>query len=195
MINLENDLENDDIVNAFRETRRLCVQISQLLLSAERLLKKHNWSNATNQNYGLNDLSWSVEKPTQWLPIYAFRFFKNTTNSKILAFVSVLMDDHFDKEYTLKESVVTAGFFEYNQDVKENWEYKYARYYGYLAAIPENNLRPDQQPFRFVNDKLPDAIKGDFVYGKIFAVRLSDMKDEKALETKVIKPLLNMLTN
>ena len=189
----QSSTQADPILNTFRETRRLCVQISQLLLSTEKLMMKYNWSNASNPNYAVNDLSWSVEKPKQWLPICAFRFFKNPKSPNKLAFISVLIDDHFDREYILDTSVVTAGVLEYDKEVKERWEYWYARYYGHLAAIKENNLTANGAPFLFKNEELAEPIKGKFVSGKIFAIPLDSIKDEKTLETQIIKPLLNML--
>ena len=157
---MNNDGEN--ILKLFRQARQVCEQVSLLLRTADEQMLKADWKSEGNNS--ISDISYSLLNPSQWIPIVAFRFYKHKHYPNLLSYVSALLCDHFYGEYTLKEPYVTAGFFNYGKtEVKDNWEYWYARFYGILSK--DHNLRADGQTFKFDKAMLPAEILGKFEKG------------------------------
>lgn len=153
-------------------------------------MAKADWKSEGNNS--ISDISYSLLNPSQWIPIIAFRFYKHKNYPGILSYVSVLLCDHLDRKYTIKEPLVTAGFFDYGTaEVKDNWEYWYARYFGYLSK--DHNLNADGQSFRFDKGMLSVDIQGKFENGMLFALPLVSIVNAKDIETQVVDRLLNLL--
>jgi hypothetical protein len=160
-----------------------------LLRTADEQMAKADWS--TESNYALSELSYSILNPTQWIPINAFRFYRHKDYPNRLAYVSALLDDHWDRGYTIKEPLVTAGFLDYGQakiSDDQNW---YARYYGHLSK--DHALKADGQPFGFDKAMLPTNLQGKFESGKVFAVPLVSITNANDVESQITGKLLNLL--
>ena len=184
---MSNDGEN--VLKLVRQMRRLCEQVAMLLRTADEQMAKADWS--TESNYALSELSYSILNPTQWIPINAFRFYRHKDYPNRLAYVSALLDDHWDRGYTIKEPLMTAGFLDYGQakiSDDENW---YARYYGHLSK--DHDLRADGQPFSFDKTMLPPDLQGKYESGKVFAVPLVSITNSDDVKSQITSKLLNLL--
>lgn len=184
-------MSNDgaNVLKLVKQVRQLCEQISLLLLTADKQMTKTGWN--TTSNYALADFSYSIHYPSWWIPIFAFRYYKHRDYSNRLAYVSVLLDDHPDGEYTIKEPLVAAGFFDYGKTEADSWENWYARYYGHLSR--KYNLQSDGQPFHFDAKMVPPNVLGKFQNGQVFAVPLVSITDEKDVKLQITDKLLKIL--
>ena len=114
-----------------------------------------------------------------------------------MAYVSLLLDDHFSGKYTIKEPLLTAGFFDYGTKPEEDWDYHYLRYFGYLSK--PHHLEPNGEIFQFKIEMLPPNIVGPitkekaFENGEVFALPLTSIKNAEDLKAKVTDRLLNRL--
>jgi hypothetical protein len=182
--------DGENILKLFKQMRQLCEQISLLLRTADEQMTKADWEN--QGNLALSDTSANILNPAQWIPIVMFRFYKHKDYPNRLACVSVLLDDHWEREYTLTEPVVTAGFFDYGKtSVNNDWEYWYARYFGHL--IKARGLKPDGQPFHFDKMMLSPDKQGKFEGGEIFALPLVSITNSNDVESQITSKLLNLL--
>jgi hypothetical protein len=185
---MSNDGEN--ILKLFKQIRQIFEQVSLLLRTVDEQMIKADWKSMGN--YALSDLSYSILEPASWIPIMVYRYYKHKESPNRLAYVSVLLDNHWDRKYTIKEPLLTAGFLDFEKD-EVFWENWYARFFGYLSEI--HDLRADGQPFQFENTKLPSDIQGKFRNGKVFAIPLISITNAKDVESKVTVKLLNLLRN
>lgn len=186
--------EGEIILKAVKQIRQLCEQISQLLSSADGQITKTGWNNESN--YAIAEISYSILNPEKWIPIMAFRYYKHKEHPNLLAFVSILLDDEWYREYSIKEPLVTAGFFDYGKsEAGENWDYPYLRCYGYLSK--KHDLKADGTSFHFKREMIPPAIQGRFEKlfesGEVFAVPLSWIKNPEDVESQITSKLLQLL--
>jgi hypothetical protein len=180
------------ILRLFKQMRQVCEQVSLLLRTADEQMIEADWK--SEGSTAIAELSYSISNPAEWIPIFVFRFYKHKESPNRLAYVSVLLNDHWYGEYTIKEPFVTAGFFDYGKDeVKNNWEYWYARCYGYLSEA--RNLKADGQPLQFDNTMLPTDVQGKFKSGMVFALPLASIANAEDVESQVTDKLLNLLRN
>lgn len=185
---MSNDGEN--ILKLVKQMRQLCEQISLLLRTSDEQMTKADWNSETNT--AIADSSSSLLNPAYWIPIVVFRFYKHKDYPNRLAYVSVLLDDHWDREYTIKEPLVTAGFFDYGRaNVSDDWEYRYARFYGKL--LKDRGLKADGQPFHFEKMMLPSDKQGNFEGGEVFALPLVSITNANDVESRITNKLLNLL--
>ena len=182
--------DGENILKLFRQARQVCEQVSLLLRTADEQMLKEGWKSEGNN--AISDISYSLLNPSQWIPIVAFRFYKHKNYSNRLSYISVLMCDHFDRRYTIEEPFVTAGFFDYGiAEVKDDWEYWYARYYGYLSK--DHSLRADGKTFRFDKKMLSTDVQGKFEKGIIFALPLTSILNARDVGLQVTDRLLGLL--
>ncbi|MHA1941414.1 MAG: hypothetical protein ACW97P_06780 [Candidatus Hodarchaeales archaeon] len=185
---MSNDGQN--ILELFQQARRICEQVALLLRSQEAQMEKKAWK--TDRSTGVSDLSYSIKYPTWWIPIVVFRLYKNENYPNKLAFASVLLDNHWDNEYSLTEPLVTAGFFDYgNEEVNGDWQYSFARIYGYLYK--NQNWEANGEPFSFDRAMLSSSHKGNFKNGKVFALPLVSIKNDKEIKSKITNKLLTLV--
>jgi hypothetical protein len=186
--------DGENILHLVKQMRRLCEEMSLLLRAADENMLAEGWG--TETKYALSQISYSIEKPNYWVPIMLYRYYKNENCPNRLAYICILLDDHWDRKYTLKEPLLTAGFFDYgSSQVGNNWDFWYFRYFGYLSK--DHNLRPDGQVFQFERGTVPASIQGRFEElfenGEVFAVPLTSIKNSEQIKTEVTDKLLNRL--
>jgi hypothetical protein len=180
----------ENILKSVKQMRQLCEQISLLLRTADEQMTKADWS--SEGNTAIADSSSSILNPTYWIPIAVFRFYRHKNHTNRLAYVSVLLDDHWERKYTIEEPLITAGFFDYGTaKVSDDYEYWYARCYGYLSK--DRNLKADGQPFRFDKMMLSLDHRGDFEGGEVFAVPLVSIANANDVESQITNKLLNLI--
>ena len=185
-------MNNDgaNIVELFQQTRKICEQIGLLLITQEAQMNEKNWK--TDRSTAVSDMSYSINNPSMWIPIVAFRFYQNEKCPNMLAFVSILLDNHWYDEYSITEPLITAGFFDYGEEkVNGDWEYRFARIYGYLSK--EYNVTPDSEPFSFNRSMLDSRYNWRFQNGKVFALPLVSIENDKDIKSKITNKLLKLV--
>jgi len=188
---VSNDGEN--MLKLVKQMKQLCEQVSLLLRTADEQMRKADWKE--EGNVAISDSSASIDNPERWIPIAVFRFYRNGKHPNHLAYVSILLDDHWEGEYTIKEPLVTAGFFDYGQEkvgnVWSNWQYWFARYYGYLSA-EYPNLMPDGQPFHFDPRTAQTGDWGEFKSAEVFALPLTSITNADDVASKITSKLISL---
>lgn len=182
--------EGKKILELFQQTRKVCQQFALLLSTAEAQMEKKDWEG--ERTNAISDMSKSVLYPSYWIPIAAFRLFNKTKCPNRLGFISILIDDHWDAKYVLKEPIITAGFFDYGKGkVNGDWEYSFTRIYGYLAE--KHNLKPDGEVFHFSRSMVSPSHKGNFKSGVVFALPLVSIENSEDIKLKITDKLLNLI--
>src|SRR3989304_9488048 len=130
--------ENGKKVLVFiKEIRRFSEELTLLLRTADSLMNKERWISATkNTTYASS--SNSLQDAKRWYPFDLFRFYHNSKNPFILAFVSIILeeDEWMDEspKTPITEPLVTAGYFVFNdkEDINISGEnYWWARWYEF----------------------------------------------------------------
>ena len=174
--------DGESILMMVEQVRKFCEEVSLLLRTIDDQMDSSDWNSFASAS--ISDSSLSIANPAQWIPICIFRFYVHKEYPKIhpghLAFVSVLLDDEWDRKYTIKEPLITAGYFDYGKaEVGDNYDYRYSRCYGYLYK--NNDLKQDGTPFKFDRKMLPPEVVGKpkqlFERGEVFAFPLTSMKN------------------
>ena len=183
--------DGKNILKSFKQTRKICEQVAMLLRTADEQMSKADWN--IESNFALSDLSYSILNPAGWIPIAAHRFYRHKNHPNRLAYVSALLDDHWDGAYTIAEPLITAGFLDSGQTEMSSTENWYARYYGHLSR--HHSLKADGQPFRFDRAMLPPNLQGKFENGTVFAVPLVSITSADDVVSLITGKLLNLLKN
>lgn len=183
--------DGKNVLKLVKQMRELCQQVSLLLRTADEQMMKADWNSVGNN--ALEGVSYSILNPSEWIPIMAFRFYKNKDHPHRLAYVSVLLDDHWDRKYTITEPLVTAGFFDHgNGELSDDdWDYWYSRVYGYLSK--DHDLKADGQPFEFNRTMLSTDKQGKIERGKVFALPLISIKNAEDVDSQVTTRLVTLL--
>lgn len=185
--------DGESILKLVQQMRQLCQQTALLLRTADEQMKKKGW---ISNNTALAEKSGNILSPENWIPIMAFQYYTNDKHPNRLVYVSVLLDNHWTEKYTIKEPLITAGFFDYGkEEAGENWEYTYFRYFGYLSKT--HDLKPDGQHFHFDTKMIPASLigkfKNTFETGAVFALPLTSIANASEVESKITNVLLDIL--
>lgn len=170
-----------------------------LLKTVDDPMGKSGWNHESN--YAIANISWSIENPDERVPIMAFRYYKHKDYPNRLSYISILLDDHWERKYTINEPLVTAGYFDYGKNkvgkVGENWNYRYLRFYGYLSK--DHDLKADGTPFQFEANMIPPAILGKFdkffTKGEVFAIPLTSVKTPNDVALQITDKIISLLKN
>jgi len=186
--------EGENIKNMMSETKRFFKQISLLLTTVDSQIKKEKWIAISNTSIG--EQSKHIDYPYWWLPTEAFRFYTNNAYPKTLGFVSILLDDDRRGYYEIKEPLVTGGYFDYAtlEKLKDDNDYLwYARYFGYL--FKDNSLTANGDFFTFFTKDIAVDLQGDFESGKVFAIPLTTISDEKTVKREITDRLVTLFSS
>jgi hypothetical protein len=190
-------VDGGNVLALVKQMRKFCAEIHLLLRSIDDKMAESEWN-----SYGpaVSDSSTSFASPERWIPICVFRFYAHKDYPKKypgrLAFVSVLIDDHWDRKYSIKEPLLTAGYYDFgNAEVGENYDYTYSRCFGYLSK--NQVVSTNGAVFDFNPKMLPSEVVGKpdtlFEKGQIFGVSLVSIKtSEDAVKfTEKLTALIN----
>jgi len=178
------------ILGLFGKVRDVFEQVSLLLQTADEQMLKADFKSESNT--AIDGFSYAIYNPRQWIPTTAFRFYRHMNYPKQLAFISVLLDSHVDRTYTIKEPYVTAGVLDFGDvDASLQGNYWYSRYFGFLLKGPQ--LNPDGKPISFENEKLEKTIQGEFKSGKIFAVPLVSITNPNEIKLQIVTKLIDLV--
>ena len=138
----------------------------------------------------IDGLSWSISNAAQWIPTYAFRFYRHKDFPKCIAFISVLLDDDIiEHEYSIKEPIVTAGFLYFNQtDVSLTGNYWLAKYFGYM--LNNRNIATDGTLFK--SDCYSEG-RINLNYAKVFAQPLTSIKNAIDVQDLIVTNLITVV--
>lgn len=184
--------EGQNIINLFRQARQVCEHVSLLLQTTDEQMKKAGWK--TTNSTSLSDFSYSLFNSRQWIPFVVFRFYFNQKCQNLVGCISVLLTDHFEERYAIKEPIVTAIRFDYQKGTKVEveYEYWYARYFGYLSQ--KRQLEANGEVIEFDNRKLEEDLQVNFEKGVMFAVPLVSLKNAQDIRSQVTDKLLSLLS-
>ena len=182
--------DGKNILRLVKQMRELCQQVSLLLRTADEQMTKAEWDSEGNN--AVAGISYSIMNPAEWIPIMIFRFYKNKDYPRRLAFVSVLLDDHWERKYTIKEPLVSAGFFDHadGELSDDDWDYWYSRVFGYLSK--DHNLKADGQPFQFNRTMLSADKQGKIKSGTVFALPLVLLTNADDVGSQVTVRLISL---
>jgi hypothetical protein len=185
--------DGENILKLVQQVRQLCQQTALLLRTADEQMKKKCW---ISNNTAFAEKSGSILYPEYWIPIMAFQYYSNDKHLNRLVYVSVLLDNDWTEKFTIKEPLITAGFFDYGtEEFNGNWDYKYFRYFGHLSRT--HDLKPDGQHFHFDRKMVPISLigkfKNTFETGVVFALPLTSITNASEVESKITNILLDLL--
>jgi len=191
--------DGKNMLNLFKELKEVNGKISLLLQDIEAHMKKEGWE--ADDSTVMSDTSASVYSPEKWFPCFLFRFYKNTKRKNILAYVSVLLDDDIYGHYNIvDEPLITAGYFEYDKskDIGEDWIYEYSKWFGYTE---NHKINGKIKPYKNWKDDFGKIFKLKYekVYEQIenwecFGLPLTSIANSQDIKTKIVTPLLNILS-
>lgn len=184
--------DGEKILKFVKEIRKLCHNMSLLLMTVDEQMGSKDWEKAGNT--AIADSSASVDIPERWFPETIFRFYKNTKYPNILVFVSILLDDiEYYAKYPeeIKEPLITAGYFDCGEGEKvEHWEYYYAKCYG----DTENRIDDGRIYQSKENWKEEWGETYNFQSYKCFGIPLISITNASDIESKIIKPLVELIS-
>ncbi len=176
--------EGGRILEAIRQMRRLHEDISLLLRTADAAMGENGWKNAKNDNTALYDMSWSVDRPRQWMPWEVFRFYRSDNLGTVLASIAVLLDDG---ENSLSEPLVTGAYFEFGDDLTA---VKYPNWIGGIYKATSGNTA-DGRFFKIPRQGLEKGWDLDFESAWCFAHPLVEVTSEEFLRNEIVEKLLS----
>lgn len=114
----------ETILKLMGEIRKICMQIAQLLGTADQLFEEHGWLTA-NSTTVTGGNSVSLNKPKEWVPEFYCRFYTNKKLPIVLLYIAVILDNRENNEnYAAKEKdefdepLLTSGYFVHpNKDI------------------------------------------------------------------------------
>lgn len=181
------------IAALMRSLRDLCDDIATLLGTADKMMAEAGWGPAQS-NTAIAGTSASVQWPRLWFPSEIFRFYVNARSPELLVYIAVLLDDLERKGAPVTEPLITAGMFDYGPGKPISaWQYWYSRWHLYMPGSA-NDGRPLTAPATLPAGA-SEKEKYPFTSVTTFGVALASIGDTQALRSKVIEPLMTLLTS
>ena len=184
--------DGEKILKFIKEIRRFSNDIALLLLTVDECMKNEGWIIATKTKLAYSDSSYSLDDADKWYPHYLFRFYRNQNYPSLLAFVSIILDDDYYKEFDeyLTEPIISAGFYDYGEseieEPSKNWWYWYAQIFGYYSKLEENGIiycTKDDWDYDFC----------DFQYFKCFGLPMTSISDGSKIESLIVNRLISLI--
>jgi hypothetical protein len=179
--------DGPNILAAIRQTRKLMVEISKLLLEADAILGAAGWEPRAGTT-ALSGGAVSINTPTNWIPYRAFRFYQHAEYSIVVPCVSVILEGYAPNE-KVTEPLVSGLVMEYDT-VEElpqgNMLYRIATWHLHV-----HDRRDDGTVFEIVprdlwnNESTAKSMRS-------FAIPLVSVESREHLERTVVAPLLKM---
>ena len=191
--------EGRQIIQSTRNFRRYLKDIALLLLCAEAILNSRGYKaygGNTKVAIDVRSIDSSANKSETWLPQDAFRFFIHKEKSNILVVISVILDDLY-KPDSFIQPIVSAAWFDCGKGntVGNNWGYVLSR-----AILCLQNFSLDGKMTEIPPDLIEDykrlynhSFSLEVVSSQALAVPLVDIRTERDIEEKIIKPLVESL--
>jgi hypothetical protein len=171
-----------DIVLAVREVRRLTEDIAKLLRTARDRFDNLGWKPRTTQSISV---STSLNYARTWIPQDAFLFLLNQSRPNHLVLLSVLFDS-VDNAATFLMPVVSVGYLQCAEAVKENWSPSWSRASEWVGPRHDGSFQ------RIPIEKM--SIGGNIIHGEIATIPLERIINADSMEQLLIQPLLGKMT-
>jgi len=175
--------DGKNIVGLMQQLRKLCEQISLLLMTADSLMSDRGWKAEAAQPFA--GLSYTLSSPRFWIPQDFSRFYKNDDLRHILGFVSLVLDDA-ESRTNLEEPLLTAGWFDYGpgEEVGKRWQYSYVRWHLKMPQRSDDGRLLLASSTTWPKEPLP------FLRVSTLGVPLTSIADAEALKSGIIEPLI-----
>ena len=183
--------DGENILKLVKQIRNLCENTSLLLRTVDEKMEKEGWESYSNT--AISNSSASVQNPKQWFPDILFRFYTNNSHENMLLFVSIILDDDFFGDYKITEPIITAGCFDFGRSFKvvEDWDYYYARLYGYLKNRKDQGEIHESSPGW--QEELDKKYWRAESY-KCFWLPLTSITNVQVIESKIVEPFLKLFS-
>jgi len=185
--------DGKNILKLLKQIRDLCENTSLLLQTVDERMEKEGW-----ESYSNTAIAWSsasVQNPKQWFPDTLFRFYTNNSHENILLFVSIILGDDLRGQYgeEITEPLITAGCFDFGRSFKvvDDWDYYYAKLYGYLKNRKDQGEIHESAPGW--QEKWGKKYWRAESY-KCFGLPLTSITNPQDIETKIVEPLLKLFS-
>ncbi len=182
---------NEDSKNIFlltKELRKVCKQVSALLLSADGLMGEKGWESYSNTC--IRYTSATISAPDGWIPYDVYRFYINDDNPTKLLFITVLLDDRGWSGYEQEEALITAGCFDYgDNEVGNNWYYQWHRWHEYMPGENDGTICSVDPAEEWPEEEYP------FNNVITLGLPLSEINNVNDLFSKVVGPLIEAAEN
>jgi len=171
---------SDSIKTTFKNLITIYQETANLLEDASSILEKSGYRCVHGNTVG-TEQSKNINTPSWWITPYASRYFATQENPAEIKALGVFF---VDKNYTPIEPLVLIGCFRMKKNEKDEFSQVYysALKEAWFSLVPKRKMRTD----------LNFKGKSNFDSGKIRAVPLDDINDQKTLEKNVIVPLLDI---
>lgn len=178
--------QGESILTAVRQVRGLHEDISLLLRTADTAMGEQDWTNAKNDGTALFDMSWSIDRPKQWMPWEVFRFYCHDGRPTVLASISVLLDDGEDR---LREPVVSGACFDFGKPLST------ASYPNWIGGIFKSSVDHEAggQWLEVTHERLGKGWNFPFRQAWCFAYPLVTVTSEEVLREQIVGHLLSHL--
>lgn len=173
--------DGKNIVMLFQQMRRFCEEVAQLLTTADGIMLGNGWRNADSNV--IAGLSYTLLRARGWIPQDVSRFYRSNKLQHIVAFISVIVDD-WEKNSTLKEPLLTAGWFDYDSSnaVPTQGLYNYGRWH---LTMPDRH-----DDGKLISTDSKNWPKESFVRVSTLGVPLVSIIDAQGLENRIIRRLI-----
>lgn len=113
-----------EMLLGLRSVRRLFVEVSELILSADRAMSDKGWDHLGHHQ--AVSLSNNIKDPQRWFPSTVARHYKSddldrATNPKF-AFIGVILDPDADANASFEEPIISFGWIELHENWREEFQ-------------------------------------------------------------------------
>ena len=179
------------IVKSLQSIRDFHADVAKLLQAATSIVAEGGWVIPGRASACGSGGSKAIYSARYWMPEDAFQFYRNESNTTLLAYVSVVFDDVKNPE-NVPEPFASAGWLQFasgGPGSQGEYQYPWCR----LAMTASSELHLDGQ-WREVDAKAIDP-KGYYPVerARTMACPLLSIGNEEELKTLIVEPLLDDL--
>ena len=175
-----------NILEAIRQIRGLHEDVAALLRTADTAMDERAWKNAKNDNTALFEMSWSIDRPKQWMPWDVLRFYRCDGKPTALASISVSLDDG---EGRIQEPLVSGACFDFGKPLAS---VSYPNWVGVIVKA-DVDYEANGGWLEVTHERLEKGWNFDFRRAWCFAYPLAEVTSEEFLRKRIVGKLLSKL--
>lgn len=177
--------EGQKILDAVRQLRGFHSDISLLLMTADSAMEELSWQNAKSDRTALYEQSYSITQPQGWMPWEVFRFYKNDTYPRLLASITVMIDD---SQGRISEPLISGAVIEFGGD---GLPVNFKSWLGGIFKALDRKAE-DGNDFTATAEEIPANWHDGYERVKTFAFPLSEVTTEMVLRERVVSRVNEM---